>query len=871
MKKHTSEEAYYERMRNLSNINETSIKESKNRTLGTLIDYKRAPDGVAYGIVKEQHKYYIKKGGLNENLSIADFAYIGGLQNLTEFQYGKLAEAEKQRNMLFNTINESISTKVSKNGSRAEAKKMLTEDKASQEIEMATQKVDDLDAATDAAQVPAEPEIPPAGKEGGEEMDAGIDAMPNADGGDMPPVDTSADGGEEVDVDVDGEEDNGEGEETDNGEGEEGEATREIEKNLGKLTNTLRKTELTDSQIISYVKTFLSAFKEKFPDIDIEDRKEMAEKITKVVPPEDIEDLGQNVEDTDGSKTEPELAEEECSECGGFAQYAESRGYDADSIKECGEEEMTNLISGYANANSEGQNDGDFKVIALFITPEIIEKLKGDYGHEEFANQVEPFSTEMNETTTEDRDAQINELFGGLKNLAKDAGQGIKRGAQAVGQKVGDAATAVKQSYHTGELPKEVKKLEGFAANLGKQIDALNKRMKKAGKEPINVQSILTTIKNQVASGGSADLSRYTNEEGLPIDHTEVQPNMELEEENSEMSSDKINSEEEFREYATTVLKKAHGDDYDTDKADYMIKGLVNMTKASDEENWGDAIGILQQSLDESSLDEDVNIKIIEKAGKKLSPDNTPEVEMKESVEEKEDDLDIDNLDISTEETPAKETEDNFLDVSKHKEPEMDIHSGFDSMGGGVVKPDGSETTTVEVTKDSVNVSLNENKKDVSKTEKKLRKYIRNRLEEHAGIKKPSLNESAKSKAIQKLDRVIDKQFKLYESEIVKKKDNINEIFGFSVKEKFQKLDPNDAESVEKLFNSTYSSVLGSMGAVRNVAKNTPTNVKYDLIKKYVENDGGTIRLNNGQLAYQPQSLKDKSTTFAGGGRSRLG
>jgi len=755
MKKHSSEEALYERMRNLAQVNKTSLKESQNRTLGTLIDYKRAADGVAYGIVKEQHKYYIKKGGLNENLNVSDFAYIGGLSNITDYQYDKLAHAEKQMNMLLLTINEGISTKINKNGSKLESKKMLTEDKAGQEIEMAASKVNDLDAATDAVEIPA-PEV--TAPEGDAEMDAGLDAIPdetpsvedNAE--EIPAGEEMTDAGDEIadageEMTDTGEEIADTGEEmTDTGEEPKDEATREIEKSLGKLTNTLRKTELTEPQVKSYVNSFLSAFKDKFPDIDIEDRKEMAEKITKVVPPEEIEDLGQNVEDTEGNVENTDgLEEEQCAECGGFAQYAESRGYDVNSIKECGEEEMTNLISGYANANSEGQNDGDFKAIALFITPEIIEKLKNEYGHEEFTNQVEPFSTEMNEASAEDRDTQINELFGGLTNLAK-------QGAQ----KVANAATAVKQTYHAGELPKEIKKVEDFAAQLGQQIGALNKRMEKAGKQPINVGSILTTIKNQIAKGGTANLSQYTNEEGIPVDNTEVQPMME----------------------------------------------------------------------------EDVDIKVNEKAGKKLSPNNTPEVEMKESVDEKEnDDLDIDNLDVSDDET--NDNDENVLDLTKHEEPEMEIKSGFDSMGGGVVKPDGAPTTTVEVTKDSVNVTLSEGKEkpsagltkkeksdvvkkakkgedigkkgkgfekvadkaakeygskekgekvaaaamwknikegeEINETEVKLRKYIRNRLEEHAGIRKPSLNESVKSETLQKLDRIIDKQFKLFETDLKKK------------------------------------------------------------------------------------------------------
>ncbi len=117
--------------------------------------------------------------------------------------------------------------------------------------------------------------------------------------------------------------------------------------------------------------------------------------------------------------------------------------------------------------------------------------------------------------------AQINELFGGLKNLGRAAGQGIAKGVQAkvynvgqgiadkagqVKQAVGQAATNVKQTYHAGELGGEVKKLEKAAADLGTQIGSLNKRMQKAGGQPINVGSILTTIKNQVSAGGSANL-----------------------------------------------------------------------------------------------------------------------------------------------------------------------------------------------------------------------------------------------------------------------------------------------------------------------------------------------------------------------------
>ena len=718
MKKLKSEEAFHERMRFLADVNKTSVNES-NRTLGTLIDFERAANGVAYGIVKEQHKYHIKKGGLNENLSVADFAYIGGVQNITDYQYGKLAEAKKIRNMLLKTINEGIEMKVNPNGGK---KVVLTEDKAGQEIDMAASKVDDLDAATAAAEVPAVPvpEIPI--DNGDAEMDAGLEAMDTPVDGDADvpvdgAVDVPVDGAVDVPVDVpvdgdapvDGEEEisvDGAGEEEEVAvEDPESEATREIEKNLGKLTNTLRKTELTEPQVKSYVNSFLSAFKDDFPEIDIEDRKEMAEKITKVVPDSEIEDLGQNVEDTEtdteitSTETEPEIAEDMCAECGGFAQYAESRGYNAESMMECGDEEMTNLVSGYANAHGEGQNDGDFKVVALFITPEIIEKLKSEYGHDDFAGEVEPFSQEMNETSAEDKAVQITELFGGLKGAmgsvnkgiggaAKQFGQNVAAKAQQVGQGIQQAATNVKQGYHKGELPNEVKKLEKAAVDLGTQIDSLNKRMGKAGGEPVNLGSILTTIKNQVAGGKGVDLSKFSavQEEGIPVDSVEVQPMME-----------------------------------------------------------------------ENAIEEEVDIKVSEKEGKKLSADNTPEVEMKENEEVDGEDVESTEIDV----TP--EGDEDVLDLTKEREtPNAEFGAGFEPMGGGVVKPEGAEVTTVEVTKDSVKVEMNE-------SEAKLRTYVRNRLQEHAGVKKPSLNENKKSEKLQKLDRIIDKQFKLYESEVKKR------------------------------------------------------------------------------------------------------
>jgi len=810
MKKHASKEAYLQRLQELAEVNKPALKESGVRNLGTLIDYKRGADGIAYGIVKENHNYYIKKAGTKQDPNVADFAYIGGLSNIKEFQYPKLAEAEKQRNMIFQTINEAAALRPDKNGSK---KKMLNEDVAKDEIDQAASKVGDLDAATSAEATPApemgsgeslpsaeEPPAEPAADAGippAEDAGAGDEELPPAD--DLPSVDDAGAGDEELPPadDVEG---GATGDEAPD------EANKELEKAIGKITNTIRKTDMTDAQVKSYINSFIVAFKDKLPEIEIEDRKEMANKLIKVVNPEDMEDLGNDIpqDKPEGMGPEAGIEEEQqpCAECGGFGKYAESRGYDSpEKFMECDDEEKSNVISGYANAHAEGQNDGDFKTIAIVITPEILDKLKGEYGHEDFANQVEPMANSMNETSEEDKMAQLNELWGGLGSLGKAAvggiGKGIQKGAQAVAggaknlyqagaekvgqakQAIGQAATGIKQAYNAGEINPEVAKLEAAAADLGKRIAALNKRVVGAGQQPVNVKSILATIQNQLGAGGQANLSKLrTAESAIPADSVEVQPNMLKEEE-----------EEETPE---------------------GLEGIEGGEESTEEKP--------------------------EEFGAEEKP---------------EDELDVDALDVSPE-------------GGAEEKPAISFAPAAQTLGGGVMKPDGAPTTIRIEPDKSVEITMNE-------SEKKLRKYIRNRLEENAGLKKPSLNEGKKSEKLKKLDEVIDKQYKLYES-VVKKKDKLNEVFGMSLKEKFASLDPSNAPEVTKLFIKAFAEILTNpqMGAIGRAARNTTNDQRYQLLKQYVEGGGGTLRLapDNTSVIFAPQALKNIATKseFGSGG-----
>lgn len=775
MGKHASKEAYYQRLQQLAEVKKTPIKETRN--LGTLIDYKRAADGVAYGIVKEQHQYYIKKAGTKENPDVSDFAYIGGLENITEYQYKKLSEADKNRSMILNTINEAVSLKPSKTGS----KKRLNEDKAGEEIEMASSKVGDLEAATDVADapvdVPAEPapeggdELPvsdvpeePA-PEGGEDVDVDVDVDAAApEGGDELPAEEPAPEGEEGEAPEGGDEEAPEGEEGEDAiapEDEKSLTIKEIEKGLGKVTGKIRKTELEPAQVKSYVNSFLSAFKGKFDEIEIEDRKAMADKILKVVSDDEIEDVGDAVsQDGDIEGVEEEV----CAECGGFGKYMESRGYSQESVAECGEEEMANVVSGYANAHNDGMNDGDFEAVALFVTPEMLSKLKDEYGHDEYAEKLTPYVNQLGESTEEEKEIKLNEFWGGLKSLAKGAGQGIQKGAQAVGgavqkgaqavgqaakagaEKVGQAATAVKQQYYKGEVNPAVKAVEKEAETLGKKIANLNNTLTKAGQQPVNVRSILATIQNQLGAGAGANLGKYGMAAEGMVDpaNVEVQPNMLKEEEEPEIETD---------------------DD--------------------------------------------------EKAEVEFAPDSQ-------------------------------------------------------ALGVDVVKPEGAPTTGVDVNVDAqnktVNVSMNE-------SERKLRKYIRNRLEEKAGLRKPMLTEGKKSEVLTKLDAIIDEQFKLYESTAKKKlTENVEEGIGDFLKKgmvkvgqmgtgkgKLQKelrnaLPTLSPDEYTKWLQNLYSvDTMYNKALERYISKATTEN-KQELLQQIAADKFGvgSLSLQDGRLVYIP-------------------
>ena len=93
-----------ERMRELMGM--APINEGISRSTVELT--KIGPDGKAYGIVRENHEYYIKVSDKTSNITVEDFKYIGGLQNKKSEAYSSYAKATKHLNLKFNSICESF-------------------------------------------------------------------------------------------------------------------------------------------------------------------------------------------------------------------------------------------------------------------------------------------------------------------------------------------------------------------------------------------------------------------------------------------------------------------------------------------------------------------------------------------------------------------------------------------------------------------------------------------------------------------------------------------------------------------------------------------------------------------------------------------
>ena len=84
-----------------------TLTESKSFAELELI--KKGPNGVVYGIIRENHDYFIKTTEKKKGTFLSeDFDYLGGVPNKYEERYKSYAEALKQLNLKFDMLNEAF-------------------------------------------------------------------------------------------------------------------------------------------------------------------------------------------------------------------------------------------------------------------------------------------------------------------------------------------------------------------------------------------------------------------------------------------------------------------------------------------------------------------------------------------------------------------------------------------------------------------------------------------------------------------------------------------------------------------------------------------------------------------------------------------
>ena len=100
MKENSKREAQIARMVQLADVDNKRIHE-QTHSIGELVNFKRGADNVAYGIVRENHHYYLKKSNSQNEPDAADFASDSELESLSLLlELLELESCEVKRNML---------------------------------------------------------------------------------------------------------------------------------------------------------------------------------------------------------------------------------------------------------------------------------------------------------------------------------------------------------------------------------------------------------------------------------------------------------------------------------------------------------------------------------------------------------------------------------------------------------------------------------------------------------------------------------------------------------------------------------------------------------------------------------------------------
>lgn len=568
MKKNKSLENYYENMRRLSGLKENT---SVDNSTTTLVEHAKTNDGTILGIVKDAHHYYIKKTTSKDSvLNESHFVFVNGVQNKNDYRYNSLGDAQKQLNLVIKEINEAFSKneKISKSKKQSlnedkttrvekpfeflnnlikegknekqldnfnRFKKSMnvnededTDDSVEDAIDTSINTLDKLDdkikSEPEEKEEEVEQDLEKENDDSEEELDlSDIDVDDSETEEEAPDDDSETVEGDDIDIDdldLGDDEETKEEDTSDEGDTDDGDLNlKELEKLVGKLTYKIRALDLTPDKTKSFMNSILASFESDLSDVDLEDKKEMSNKILKAEKNEDDEEISEDVMEDDVNQT--------CEECKTFENYLSERGYEDTS--DVTSMEMANVISDYIDDNEGELDDETLTEIAKHCKDDVIEELK-EYGHLEECDKLQPFIKKINEegvdfgTVEADVDDMeiddINEIsWGGVKKAGQYIKDKTKSSASNLVGKIKDKfertvkeiesfGDEIIKNYNKGNANEIISKIEKISMELGDTIKKYNDVATKAGGEPIKIKSIMNVISNKLSSkSGQVDLS----------------------------------------------------------------------------------------------------------------------------------------------------------------------------------------------------------------------------------------------------------------------------------------------------------------------------------------------------------------------------
>jgi len=328
----------------------TTLNESTS--LSEIDFIKKGPNGIVYGIIRENHNYFIKTTEKTSGTLFAeDFQYVGGVQNKYDERYHSYAEALKHLNMKFDMLNESYGIETGTNLFESDGVE-VKEANASGLVKIKEEEVGEPVEEKEELILDEEPE------EVNEKTVIKVDAPAPS------PVESPVE--DEVEADPFADEEGMEGEEDpfadeEGMEGEEGmedeegdETTKKIQKYTGKVGQLLRDKDEPDPELDKYViNSIVSAIDwEEIPDEDVED-------IIAKIEGEDEED-GEGDEFATGDE---EVVDLDAEEGGDEDPFAEEGG---DELAESEEEEEK-------EEDGEGDDKEEVKESRIFSKKQLME------------------------------------------------------------------------------------------------------------------------------------------------------------------------------------------------------------------------------------------------------------------------------------------------------------------------------------------------------------------------------------------------------------------------------------------------------------------------------------------------------------------